>query len=236
MRTRLLLVLLLLCVTGVAQAQEIEPTWLEVADVALRLRSGPSTDHAIIGQLRPGVALELLERGEQWSQVRRPDGLTGWAHNDYLRPFDTRNRPDTWRRIGDRRLFRVYGGQQRYGDLRVVGDYSYIYTVARLADSILPTEQDLQELSRIFDKRIYQQALDLWGVDDPPDIGGDERIVILVASGFDISGKAGGWYSGRHDMPHEPGPSGTGYLGIALVGRNPIRNVQRTRRILCPGP
>ena len=222
MRTRqLLLLLTLLLVCGTTQAQETDPAWLEVADIALRLRSGPSTDDAIITQLTPREAVELLERSEEWSQIRRQDGLTGWAHNDYLLPFDERNRLDTHRRIGERRLFRVYGGQQRYGDLRVVGDYSYIYTVARLADSILPTEQDLQELSRIFDKRIYQQALDLWGVDDPPDIGGDERIVILVASGFDISGKAGGWYSGRHDMPHEPGPSGTGYLGIALLGRNP---------------
>ena len=84
----------LLFVTAAAHAQETGTTWLEVAGVNLRLRSGPSTDHAIIGQLRPGTALELLQRGDDWSQVRRTDGLSGWAHNDFLRPFDTRNRPD----------------------------------------------------------------------------------------------------------------------------------------------
>ena len=61
MRTRLLLILVLLLVTAAAHAQEAEPALLEVAGVTLRLRSGPSTDDAIIGQLaargyRPRVA------------------------------------------------------------------------------------------------------------------------------------------------------------------------------------
>ncbi|MCY3945968.1 MAG: ankyrin repeat domain-containing protein, partial [Anaerolineaceae bacterium] len=223
MRTRLLLpVLFLLLVTTAAQAQELEPAWLEVADVALRLRSGPSTDDAIITQLTPHEAVQLLQRGEQWSHIRRQDGTSGWAHNDYLLPWDKRNRPDARRRVGERRLFRVFGGQQRYADLRVVSEHSYIYSVARFADGIVPTEQDLQELGRVFDQRIYQQSLDLWGIDDPPDIGGDERIVILLAPGFDIRGKPGGWYSRRHDMPREPDPAGTGYIGLApLPGNNP---------------
>ncbi|MCY3945094.1 MAG: ankyrin repeat domain-containing protein [Anaerolineaceae bacterium] len=221
MIARLLLALFLLILTSAAQAQEVEPVWLEVADVALRLREGPSTDDDIITQLTPREAVVLLERGEGWSQVRRQDGLTGWAHNDYLLPWDERNRPDTWRRVGDRRLFRLYGGQNRYADLRVVSDHSYIYSIARFADNIVPTEQDLQELGKVFDQRIYQQSLDLWGVDDPPDIGGDERIVILFASGFYPDGNPAGWYSGRDALPHETDLSGMGYLGLApLPGRD----------------
>ena len=119
MRTRLLLILILLFVTAATHAQEADPALLEVAGVTLRLRSGPSTDDAILDTLRPGTALELLERGEQWSQVRRQDGLTGWAHNDYLLPWDERNRPDAHRRVGEQRLFRVYSGQQRYAELRL---------------------------------------------------------------------------------------------------------------------
>ena len=95
MRTRLILILTLLFVTAAIHAQDAEPTWLEVADVALRLRSGPSSDDDIITQLTPREAVELLQRGEEWSQIRRQDGQSGWAHNDYLLPWDERNRPDT---------------------------------------------------------------------------------------------------------------------------------------------
>ena len=48
MRSRLLLILCLLLVTAAAHAQDDDITRLEVAGVTLRLRSGPSTDDAII--------------------------------------------------------------------------------------------------------------------------------------------------------------------------------------------
>ena len=169
MRTRLLLILCLLFVTAAAHAQEDEATWLEVADVTLRLRGGPSTDDEIVGQLSPRSALELLQRGEQWSQVRRQDGLTGWAHNDYLLPWDERNRLDTHRRVGEQRLFLVFGGSRcsdsiprytvdRFADLRVVSDHSYIYTVTRHPDAVLPGERALQKFGKTFDERIYHQG------------------------------------------------------------------------------
>ncbi len=215
MKTRLLLLMLLLFITTVAQAQETETAWLEVSNVTLRLRSGPSTEDDIIGQLAARSTVELLQSGEQWSQVRLQDGLTGWAHNDYLLPWDERNRPDTWRRIGDRRLFRVYSGQQRYAELRSVSEHSYLYTVARRADDPLPNDEGLQLLGTVFDEQIYQQSLDLWGIEEPPAINGDERIVILLASGFeDVLDDVGGWYSGRSGLPQEPG-SGIGYVAIA---------------------
>ncbi len=227
MRTRLLLVLCLLFVTAAAHAQETDPAWLEVAGVTLRLRSGPSTDDAILDTLRPGTALELLERGEQWSQIRRQDGLTGWAHNDYLLPFDERNRLDTWRRVGEQRLFKVFGGStcglpipayfvDRYAELRVVSDHSYIYTVTRSSSDVLPGERALQEYGKVFDERIYQQSLDLWGVEEAPHIEGDERVVILIAAGFGSRGASSGWYMGRDGLPHEANTSGIGYLGIEL--------------------
>ena len=205
MRSRLLLALILFCVSGLAHAQDAEPAWLEVAGVTLRLRSGPSTADDIIGQLRPGTALELLERGDEWSQVRLQDGLTGWAHNDFLLPFDERNPLDTSRRVGERRLFNFptrFGGLRapsdytnRHADLRVISDHSFIYTVNNRAHHLLPEDENLQKLGDIFDGKIYQQALDLWGVEDPPVISGDERITILLTSGYDREGFIGGWYS-----------------------------------------
>ena len=55
MRTRLLLVLCLFFVTAAAHAQEVEPALLEVAGVTLRLRSGPSTDDAILDSCAPAL-------------------------------------------------------------------------------------------------------------------------------------------------------------------------------------
>ena len=212
MRTRLLLVLCLLFVTVAAHAQEADTTWLEVAGVTLRLRSGPSTDDEVIARLTPRAAVELLQRGEQWSQVRSQEGLSGWAHNDFLLPWDERNRPDALRRVGEQRLFNVYG-RNRHAELRSVSEHGYFYTVANGADDLLASDEGLQLLGTAFDKQIYQQAMDLWRVGDPPDINGDERIVILLASGFRDVIDASGWYSAR-GLPQEPG-SDIGYVGIA---------------------
>ena len=216
MRTRqLLLLLTLLLVCGTTQAQETGTTWLEVAGVTLRLRSGPSTDDAILDTLRPGTALELLERGEQWSHVRRQDGLIGWAHNDYLLPFDERNRLDTHRRVGDRRLFRIEDKANGslvnvYARLGAISEHSYIYIYGHSADNALPSDRDLLRLGDLFDKQVYQQSLDLWGINRPPAIGGDERTVILVVSG--LIGPH--WYESRFGLPQETNPDGIGFVGL----------------------
>ena len=220
MNLRLLLALVLLLVTTVTYAQEVEPGWLEVADVALRLRSGPTSDDEVITQLTPREAVELLQRGEAWSQIRRQDGTAGWAHNDYLLPWDERNRPDARRRVGEQRLFSLYGGQNRYAELSSVSEHGYFYTVARRADDPLPNDEALQRLGTVFDERIYQQSLELWDIEDMPDIDGDERVVILLASGFDgFQNDIRGWYSGRGGLPQEPG-SGVGYVAVALDGEH----------------
>ena len=217
MRNRLLLVLCLLFVTAAAHAQETDPALLEVAGVTLRLRSGPSTDDAIITQLTPREAVELLQRGEEWSQIRRQDGLSGWAHNDYLLPWDERNRPDARRRVGEHRLFRVSelesGKLYTFNaELRVTDDHSYIYTHAHNNNDDLPPEQDLLWLADAFDNQIYPQSLDLWDIKTPPAIDGDERVVILIVAGIRTRL---GWYSGRSNMPGEANPNGTGFIGIS---------------------
>ena len=212
----LLLLLTLLFVATAVQAQDLEPVWLEVADVNLRLRSGPSTDDEVIGRLAPRAAVEVLERGEQWSQVRSLEGLSGWAHNDFLLPWDERNRPDARRRVGEQRLFRTFEGQTRYAELRSVSEHSYLYTVGRLAGDPLPNDEDLHRLGAVFDEQIYRQSLDLWGVEDPPAINGDERVVILLVSGFgEIPDFPAGWYYSRYGLPQESG-SGIGYVAVSL--------------------
>ncbi|MCY3944900.1 MAG: ankyrin repeat domain-containing protein [Anaerolineaceae bacterium] len=221
MRNGLLLpVLFLLLVTSAVQAQEIEPAWLEVANVPLRLRSGPSTDDDIITQLTPREAVVLLERGEQWSHIRRQDGTSGWAHNDYLLPWDERNRPDARRRVGEKRLFRVqHWGNKRWftvnAELGAVSEHAYFYVYLRGNNDPLPLVPALQELGEQFDGRVYRQSLEFWGIEDPPDIDGDERVVVLIADGFSDGFFDRGWYTGRASMPQEPDRRGTGFIGYA---------------------
>jgi SH3 domain protein len=50
------------------------------------LRTGPGADRKIISLPQSGTVLELLEKGEEWSQVREPNGREGWALNRYLSP------------------------------------------------------------------------------------------------------------------------------------------------------
>jgi SH3 domain protein len=50
------------------------------------LRTGPAADRKIISLPQSGTVLELLEKGEEWSQVRESNGREGWALNRYLSP------------------------------------------------------------------------------------------------------------------------------------------------------
>ncbi|MCY4022486.1 MAG: ankyrin repeat domain-containing protein [Anaerolineaceae bacterium] len=216
------LLLLLIATATSTHAQELEPAWLEVADVRLRLREGPSTDDDIITLLTPREVVELLQRGEEWSHIRRQDGTTGWSHNDYLLPLAEPNRPDA-RRIGEQRVFRIYDAVNSRritlnAELRAISDHVYFYTHARRGSDVLPEDRALQRSANLFDERIYQQTLDFWGVEDPPDIDGDERIVILVVAGYNPGVQTRGWYAGRNDMPQEASYRGTGFIGISLAG------------------
>ncbi|MCY4022480.1 MAG: ankyrin repeat domain-containing protein [Anaerolineaceae bacterium] len=221
MRKRSMLFLLLLIVSAAVHAQEVEPDWLEVADVFLNLHAGPSTDHEVILRLGPREAVVLLERREHWSQVRRQDGQTGWARNDFLLPWNEFSRLDTWWRVGDKRLFRFFHGTNNErltveAELRVISDHVYFYTHARHEDNALPDDQALQRIAELFDEKIYRRSLDFRGIEDPPDFDGDERIVVLVLAGYRDQQGMWSWYSSRHDMPQESGSRGVGFIGISL--------------------
>ena len=53
-------------------------------DFEITLRTGPGTDRKIIALVQSGKALEMLEKGEEWSMVRAPNGKEGWVLNRYL--------------------------------------------------------------------------------------------------------------------------------------------------------
>ena len=50
----------------------------------ITMRTGPGTDRKIIPLVESGKALEILEKGEEWSKVRTINGKEGWVLNRYL--------------------------------------------------------------------------------------------------------------------------------------------------------
>jgi len=52
--------------------------------VKITLRTGPGTDHRVIAMLQSGQSVEALNAGEEWTQVRLPNGKEGWVLNRLL--------------------------------------------------------------------------------------------------------------------------------------------------------
>jgi SH3 domain protein len=53
-------------------------------DFEITMRTGPGTDRKIISLVQSGKALEIIEKGEEWSMVRTLNGKEGWVLNRYL--------------------------------------------------------------------------------------------------------------------------------------------------------
>lgn len=49
-----------------------------VAD-SVRLRSGPGTNHAIIGHVSKGDSFKVIEKKNDWSKIKRSDGSEAWV-------------------------------------------------------------------------------------------------------------------------------------------------------------
>jgi len=50
----------------------------------ITMRTGPGSDRKIISLVQSGKALEVLEKGPEWSRVSTPGGKEGWVLNRYL--------------------------------------------------------------------------------------------------------------------------------------------------------
>ena len=50
----------------------------------ITMRTGPGTDRKIISLVESGKALEILEKGEEWSKVRTINGKEGWVAREQL--------------------------------------------------------------------------------------------------------------------------------------------------------
>lgn len=49
-----------------------------------QLRSGPGTEHAVIGRVGKGVPFKVLRREGRWIQVEHADGDRGWIHDSLV--------------------------------------------------------------------------------------------------------------------------------------------------------
>lgn len=70
-------------ILGVQYPAAAQTTAYVTDELEITLRSGQGNDYRIVGLLRSGAELEVLERGETWTRVRRGDD-EGWVRSVYL--------------------------------------------------------------------------------------------------------------------------------------------------------
>ncbi len=75
----------LLLVLALAGAAGAEAAWVK-DELRLNLRSGPGVEYRILGVVKTGDAVEILERGDGWTQIRAGSLGTGWIPAGYLHP------------------------------------------------------------------------------------------------------------------------------------------------------
>ena len=65
-----------------------ENAWVR-GGIRLNLRTEPGTKFRILGVITTGEGVEVLERIEDWTRIRLPDGKEGWIPDGYLQSEPT---------------------------------------------------------------------------------------------------------------------------------------------------
>jgi SH3 domain protein len=74
-------------------ATSIQAETMYISDtLKITLRSGPSTGNKILAVLESGQIVEVVNPGDEWSQVKMADGKEGWVLSRYLTPSATHKR------------------------------------------------------------------------------------------------------------------------------------------------
>ena len=55
-----------------------------VTATTLNIRSGPSTETGLQGQLKQGQQIQIIGEKEIWFQINDERGIKGWVHSDYI--------------------------------------------------------------------------------------------------------------------------------------------------------
>jgi SH3 domain protein len=110
----------------------------------ITMRTGPGTDRKIISLVQSGKALEMIEKGEEWSLVRAPNDKEGWVLNRYL----TTSQPSAMVLERVRQDYDVLSA--KYDDLKE--KYQALQAQKKVADADLSqNSQDLSELSQAYE-------------------------------------------------------------------------------------
>jgi SH3 domain protein len=117
----------------------------------ITMRTGPGTERKIISLVESGKALEMVERGEEWSLVRTANGKEGWVLNRYL----TTSQPSAMVLERVRQDYDVLSA--KYEDLKE--KYQALDAQKKVADADLSqNSQDLSELSQAYENLKKESA------------------------------------------------------------------------------
>ena len=112
-------------------------------DFEITMRTGPGTDRKIISLIQSGKALEMVEKGEDWSMVRTANGKEGWVLNRYL----TEDQPCAMVLDRVRQDYDVLATQ--YKDVKAQYDELSAQRKA-LNENITQSQQERDELSQAY--------------------------------------------------------------------------------------
>ena len=80
MRPLAIMLVIIFSGAGLALAE----TWYVTDSLEITLRTGPALDRKITAMLKSGQAMEIVEKGDEWSQVRLSSGREGWVLNRFI--------------------------------------------------------------------------------------------------------------------------------------------------------
>jgi SH3 domain protein len=134
-----LIVLLILPAAGIADTVYVSENF------EVTMRTGPGTDHKIIDLVQSGKALEMVQKGDEWSQVRESNGKEGWVLNRYL----TVDQPCSMVLV---RVKQEYDGlSDKYKNLKQNFDQIQAQKTSIDAD-LSQSQQDRDQLKKAYDK------------------------------------------------------------------------------------
>jgi SH3 domain protein len=132
-------------------AQGLAETVYVTENFEITMRTGPGTDRKIISLVQSGKALEVLEKGEEWSRVRDHRDREGWVLSRYL----TADRPSAMVLEQVRQDFDVMSA--KYKDLKE--QYNQLESQKKATDDDLSqNSQDLSELSAAYENLKKESA------------------------------------------------------------------------------
>ena len=75
-----ILFLIIIGLAGTVYAERVYVSEL----MKITMRTGPGVSHKIIAMVASGDSLEIIERGSDWSRVRKSDGKEGWVLSRFI--------------------------------------------------------------------------------------------------------------------------------------------------------